>query len=581
MYIGHTDSRLRSGLAVAAVAATVLLGTVLRLVDPLSSDVIPAEDPYTHMAIVRQDLHGGDLDPLTPGKGIYPPGLHAFLAVVWVFTGADLYEIVRIGPALLGAIGILGMGLLLWRNAGRIAAIVGCLGLAVAPEAIFRTGMMAPTALDLAIVPFLLYALLELAAGRMPWVGLAAPLALFVVFAHPWLFAILAIAGIGFVLLAFLLPSQASRKDRPTARGLAAAMGVVGGGLGLTLTSCGGKCGPGFVDLFPPLAGQAWLGWILVAAALAPLATLLARPEALPRFLDPERANPRSRLTRILVGVLIAAIFLAMTWTAQRAGMPAFVNLPRMIGWPLLVLGTFALVALPFLRGGLAHLGAGLFAATYPFVIFNPLHSEFWPHRTVVFLVLALVILAGLAAAALARWAAALLTVAQRPKNSAALRRTGLIALTTAILVGLGCAGTVYAATPDGYPGGWYRLYPPCEIDALKDVAGLANAALPAVVIVGSWQSKLVLSALTEDGYRIWFKPGFYEDADARDQLLVHLAKEGRPIFVVTDRYFGSEHPDIDTGFLQDAPWVSVGSWCASQGTGQARVLAYQGAVVE
>src|SRR5688572_26440747 len=86
MNVGTGTARLGATFGIAAIAAILALGVVLRLVDPLSSPVIPAEDPYTHMAIVREDLRTGELQPLTEGADLYPPGLHAFLAAVLVFS---------------------------------------------------------------------------------------------------------------------------------------------------------------------------------------------------------------------------------------------------------------------------------------------------------------------------------------------------------------------------------------------------------------------------------------------------------------------------------------------------------------
>jgi len=567
-------------LAVAAIAATVTLGTLLRFVDPLSSPVIGAEDPYTHMAIVREHLRTGDLGPLTPEGDVYPPGLHSFLAAVWVFTGADLYEAVRLGPALLGAIGILGTALLLWRHAGPVAAFVGSLGLAVAPEAIFRTTMMSPTALDLAILPFFLYATLELTRGRLAWAGVAAPLALFQVFAHPWLFAILAITGAVFAVLALLFPRPTSPRDRFASLGVAAAIAIVGSGLGLSLTSCGGMCGPGFVDLFPPLAGYAWLAWLVILVSIAPLAMVLVRPGAVPRFLVRGRGPPMRLRARVALSSAIAGLLFLVSWTAYRQGMPEYVDLPRMVGWPLMALAAIALVGLPFLPSRLAYLGAAWFAATLPFVVFNPLHSPFWPHRTVVFLAFGLAVLAGLAAGAVTRWAHEALSVqGRRVSTRWGVGRHPWPAVVAALFVVTACAGTVYAGTPDGYPGGWYRLYSTCELDGLKQVSAVADAAPSAIVVVGSWQSKLVLSGLAQGADRIWYADEMYTDAEYREDLVIHMAKEDRPLLVVVDRYLVGEHPEADTGFLRGSEWEPVGSWCEHQGTGQPRLTLHQSEV--
>ncbi len=573
--MGIGTARARVTLAVVALLATIVLGIGLRLVDPLSSPVIPGEDPYTHMAIVREHLRTGELEPLAAGAGLYPPGLHSFVAAVWVFTGADLYEIIRLGPVFFGAIGILGVALLLWRHVGPVGAFVGSLGYAVAPEVIFRTTMMSPTAQDLALLPFFLYALLELTAGRLAWTAVAAPMSLFLVFAHPWLLGILAMMGVVFVALSYLLPFTASAGERVTPRGIAAAIAVVGGGLGLTFTSCNKKCGPGWTDLFPDLAPYTWLAWLLVVLSFAPLVILYTlRKTQAERFLSIKRERPVRWPIRVAASVAIAGLLGWATQIAFQQGMPPHVDLPRMIGWPILGLAAFGIILIPFLPGRLSHLAAGLFAATYPFVIFNPLDSPYWSHRTAAFLAVSLMMLAGVAAAAITRWTANAISAHSHPNPTARSARR-YVAVVAAFLVAIACAGTVYAGTPDGYEGGWYRLYPACELDGLRSIAALADANPAAVVIVGGWQPKLVLSALTEDSYRIWYETTFYTYADKRDETVGGLALQGRPVIVVVDRFLVTDYPD-STGFLEGEDWRPIGSWCGNQGTGQARLLAYE-----
>lgn len=568
---------VRAGLAIAALVATVLVGIILRLVDPLSSPVIVAEDPYTHMALIREHLRTGTMEPLAGVTTLYPPGLHAFLAAVWVFTGADLYDIIRLGPVVFGTIGIIGMALLLWRHGGPVAALVGSLGYAVAPEIIFRTTMMSPTAQDLAILPFLFYALLRIMEGRLAWTAVAAPTALFLVFAHPWLFGILAITGAIFLAFTFGLPFKRSTRAAVSLQGLAVTTAIIGGGLALTLTSCAGRCGPGWVDIDASLAGYQWLGWVLLILSFAPLAYLMMRRR---KATQPLTANAADRtlplLARIGISASIALVLGWATWAAVAQGMPPHVDLPRMIGWPILSLAVFAVVMVPFMPSRLAHLGAALFLATYPFVIFNPLNSPFWSHRTVAFLAVALMILCGLAAAAIARWTArAIVThdeAATTPRRRSA---RPAIAVAAAFLVLFASAGSVYAATPDGYAGGWYRLYPPCEFQGLQEVASMADAAPETVVIMGAPEPKMVLAGLADNADRIWYWEPFFVSNESRADTAQDLANEGTPIIVVIDRYVEAELPG-DTDFVEGPEWELIGSWCAGQGTGMPRLQAYQ-----
>jgi hypothetical protein len=572
------------GLATLAIASAVAVGFVLRLADPLSSPVIPAEDPYTHMALVREHLRTGSLDPLYPNSGLYPPGLHAFLAAAWAYSGVDLYQVVLLGPVFLGAIGVLGMALLLARNQGPLAGFVGALALAVAPEAIFRTNMMSPTALDLALLPFYLLALLELLKGRMGWLGVAAPMSLFFVFSHPWLFPILAMAGAAFVLLAWALPWPA-RFAPLSWVGVAGALACVGAGLGLTLSTCGGLCGPGLRDVLtlPKDAFFSALPYFVILASLAPLA-LLANPRRRARVAAWRPGTPRPLWVR-----LAASVLLCVALPALRQGLPEYVDLPRMFGWPIVLLAFAALAMLPFVTSPAANVGAGLFAATYPFVIYNPLHSPFWPHRTAVFLGLGLVILTGVAAGAIAHgiavaWNALLARRARRKAKDGAAPAPHLppagsyLALFLAVLaVPAVVGGAVYTGTPDGYEGGWYRMYPACEMDALREVAKAADADPAAIVMTGSWEAKLVVASLSSDASRVWYTQGFFTSPGTRDKLEGQFANHGHPVLVVVDRYLKTETPSADTSFLDAPPYHSLGSWCTG-GTGQTRLQAYSNA---
>jgi hypothetical protein len=572
--------RTRAGLAVAAVALAVALGAVLRLADPLSSPVVPAEDPYTHMALVREHLRTGDLDPLNGGEAVYPPGLHGFMAAAAVLTGADLYRLTLYGPVVLGAIGVLGVGILLWRTAGPVAGIVGALGLAVAPEAIFRTTMMSPTALDLAVLPFFLYALLRVLAGRLGWAGVAAPTAVFLALAHPWLLAILCAAGALFLLAALVLPWPAARGEPLSRMGAAACVAVLGGafGVALAMPTFGFVLPlPGGVELVP-------IGIAVGILALAPVALLALWPRARAW----SRAQPVRRthvLVRVGLSAAIAATLLATVAVATRQGMPQFVDLPRMVGWPLLGLAFAALVALPFLSSPVANLAASIAAATLPFVLFNPLHSEFLPHRTAVFLGFALALLAGVAAGAAAR---AVSHAASRAAQALGRARPGpaastpwgtarpiLLATLPALFVTMLLGGTVYAGTPDAYEGGWYRLYNACEMDAFRDLAAQADANPDALFVTGDWQAKLVLASMASDSRRVWYTGDAFSSAERRETLVAQADHDGRPLVLVVDRYLRVETPEARTNFLTHDPWQPDGEWCANMGVPQPRVTAF------
>jgi hypothetical protein len=135
--------------------------------------------------------------------------------------------------------------------------------------------------------------------------------------------------------------------------------------------------------------------------------------------------------------------------------------------------------------------------------------------------------------------------------------------------------GTVLAATPEAYPGGWYRLYRPCELDGLEAVANAANAAPGSLVVTAAWQPKLVLAALSNDASRVWYDTTFfYDDAD-RHGVLLGLSHRDRPAFVLLDRYSYGQETRLNTSFLHESPWQQMGTWCGGLGLEIPRITAY------
>lgn len=565
-------------LALVAVCAAIVLGVVLRAVDPASSPVIAAEDPYTHMGLVRQHLREGSLEPLSATGSLYPPGLHAWVATAWAFTGSDLYGLVQYLPVLLGAVGILGIFFLVSRGEGMVGGFVAALAVAVTPELIFRSTMLSPTALDLAVLPFFLLALLETARGRLAWAVAAAPVAVFLAFSHPWVFGILAPACAVFWLLAYVMPWSPARCAPLAPANIAAALAVVGGGFGLSMTGCGGYCGPGFRDLLGIPGGAAGVvaGLAVIGLAFLPMALVRWAPRAA-RFLAPSPDRPAMRnVTRASLTVFLLIVLAVVLLPAIASGLPDEVDLPRMFGWPTLLLAAAGYLALPWVASRVAHMGAAMAAVTLPFVVYNPLASQFLPHRTAVFLGLGLVVLAGVAAAAAVRLAVDLARRWLPTHDTPHAKRPHLaVALVPALVMASVLGGAVYAGTPDAYPGGWYRLYPACDLEGLQAVADWADAHPDAVVVAGSWEAKLVLAGLADDASRLWIKPGFFTSQDVRDDLTAVFAAQGRPLAVVTDRHLASEAVGAETQFLASAPWIPLGSWCAGQGLEAMRLHAY------
>ncbi|MEA3136369.1 MAG: hypothetical protein QOJ26_192 [Thermoplasmata archaeon] len=564
----------RSLVLVVAIAAVVGYGLSVRLQDPLSTPVVPAEDPYTHMALVREHLRDGTLDPLNPDGNLYPPGMHALLAAIVAYTGSDIYDLVRVGPALFGALGLAGAAILLARYESLGAALAGSLAFAIMPETIFRTTMMSPTAVDLALLPFFAFAILMTLQGKLAWAGAATAIGGFLLFSHPWLFGILGVAGLALVLLITILPWPAARYGPLIAPwGLVAVVAIVGSGVALSLTGCWGGCGPGFRDVMgddaaPVLAN---LSVAVLLLSLLPLAIKALRPRAFNGLLPAQRAATPFG-ARLLISQALLVAVVAIGWAAVNDGLPPLVDLVRMFGWPLLIVGGLGLVFLPFRPTPGGHVGAALALATFPFVVFNPFNSPFWSHRTAVYFGVGLAILAGVFAAALIQGALALArrlptgpsAAPDAPGMAPAPHRVAPLVAVSGMFLLICLAGGVIAATPAQYEGGWYRLYSECEFAGLQDVGRTADSNPELLVITPTWQSKLVLSGISSDAQRFWYKPDFYSDANERANVIQMLEQQGRPILVLVDSKMAMPdgHPEIDASFLDAQPWSQYSTWC-------------------
>lgn len=549
-----------SALGSIAVLAALVLGILLRLEDPLSTSVVPAEDPYAHMDRLKQHIHAGAIQPPRPGVDLYPPGMHAMLAVAWTFTGAELYDLVRFAPTVLGAIGILGTAVLLEKHAGPLAAFVGALTVAVAPEIVFRTTMMAPTAVDLAVLPVLLFTLVALIEGDLAWSATAAVLGIFLVFAHPWVLGILALTGILVLVWVVLIPQFVPTHDWGCLRGVAAAMAIVGGSLALAVSTCRGTCGPGFQRVLPLGSELEMLAPVLLIGSLLPAAIMaLGRGDAIRKLL-PERGALHSSLRARLCFVLILAVALiVVTWQALQGGLPPDVDLPRMLGWPMLGLAALGFLALPFVSGSLVHIAAAIVIATYPLVVFNPLDSEFWPHRTVVYLGVGLSILAGVAAASLAKGARRAyrrLRPTTDPSSSTLMLAVGPLLLAAAL------GASIYTQTPGPYDEGWYRLYEPCEMDALREEADRLATQTQPRVITGDWRPAIVLRATASPDAQFWFSHSFFVNEDERGGVIAATAAEKRSLYVVEDRHTRTATEQAEHAFLESEDWLTVERHC-------------------
>lgn len=561
-----------TALTATGLLIVLALALQLRAPDPASSDQLPAEDPYTHMALTNEHLRDGRIDPLNYGGRLYPPGLHTLLAGVSVFTGAKVYDVVRYAPVLFGLVGVAGIAFLLWRHIGPVAAFTGAITYAVAPEFVFRTTMMAPTALDLALVPFFFIVLLEIIQGRLAWTPVAAVMALYFTFAHPWLLTVLALTSLAFFLLTLLVRWPAKGHHRATTTmGLASAMAVIGVAVGLSISGCGGACGPGLQDLVPD--GQRFnvFGPAIAGLALIVVAGLAFAANRLDPVLSRMHAGRSSAITRALVALLLGAYVAVVGYMALQRGLPLYVDLKAMFGWTIVAVAGLGLLATPYLRNPAAHAGAALALVTLPFVLFNPLNSDYLPHRTAAYLGIGIAILVGAGAAALVRAAAAALQAELGTPQPGVARAN--VVLVPALLVALAIGGGVVAATPAPTP--WYRLYPDCEYEGLRTIAESSASDPSLIVVTGSWQSKLVIAGLTTDASRVWYKSDLFTDPNAPDVFLDDLSKMNRGATVVLDPHLYVLWPNANTSFLQGDPWKPGFQACTIEGNATAGIRTF------
>lgn len=324
--------RLSARWATPLLVAILALALVLRLREPLSSPILGAEDPYLHMSKTWD---------LVQGKGWehdYPPGFQVFLAP-FAFLGPDAFLLVgRFLPPLFGVAETLGVYLLARTRLGEGGSLAAALVVALMPENVFRTDLLFPTALDLAVLPFLFLLALRASEGsRAAMAGVVAVLVALLAI-HPWVVALVVP-----VLAAFL---------------------------GLLVLH-------GRRDLWP-----------LAAALVAGLAGLLVVFGLVPGTWNPAPQIHRHAWPRLLE--LLAE-------PSTLFPLPVHVDLVRMLTLPVLVLaGVGALVAL-VRRSRLSLLALLWSALLLPWTLVDWLDVWFIPHRTVAYFSLGVALLAGVA----------------------------------------------------------------------------------------------------------------------------------------------------------------------------------------
>lgn len=328
-YARPTASPLWTGPRVA-LGALLLLALAVRLREPLSSPIVGAEDPFLHMAQAWD---------ITQGHGLpahYPPGFPLLLAPFTLLGPAGFTLVARFGPPLLGVVMALGVFVLLERRLGGWPALAGAAVAALMPEVVFRTDLLFPTALDLALLPFVFHLALLASEGSRRALAGGVALVLFLLLAHPWVVALLAPTFLAFGVALTL------RRERRRALILLGAGALGFAALALALAFLPGTWNP--VPTFLQHAGPKLVSLIRNPASLLPL--------------------------------------------------PQYVNLPAMLTWTALVLAIAGAARVAWTRSRVGLLALLWCALLLPMILVDWFDVWFIPHRTVAYFALGVAILA-------------------------------------------------------------------------------------------------------------------------------------------------------------------------------------------
>lgn len=510
----RAGGNLIAWVGAVALVAVVALAVVARYAEPASSPVIGAEDPYTHMVFTREHVADGSFDDSERvGVTLYPPGMHALVGMLWVWTGLDLYVLARWFPLVFGVVAAWGTFALLRRHvdhpAGALAgaAVAGFLA-ATNPEHVVRSDLLFPTGLDLALLPWIALGVSEALAGEWRGLAFASVMSTALVLAHPWIGFVVAGAMAAAAGLAVLL-----RREPDAPAYAAAAVAGVGAALVLLAAWYGRR--------FDSDKGMVGVGGAAAAAAASVALACLGG-----RFASIGRVRGHVAV-RAVAGIAAAGAVAAAWWLVLSAeDLPLHVNYPRMFGLPLLVLASVGAVV-AVVRGNVAGLVAfGAAVVTFPFTVFDFFDSWYLPHRTMVYLVAASAILAGIAVGEL-------VAVAARALERRAPSRATVLAPAVAAVVVLATVGTVAAYTNDPYV--WDRYVTDEEFAVLERAAERVEASGGREqVVTGSWVVNVMVGSLTTEDY-CRYRDQMFKSPEKRAEVLDALDKEGVVPLLVVD----------------------------------------------
>lgn len=527
-------------LAAVLLGFLVVWGVALRLQDPLSTRALAAEDPYTHVVFTKEWADQGYFaDSFHLGTSMYPPGMHAFLAVFSAFSGVSLYTIARFAPAVLGGVAILGMYVLGSRLANRAAGLAAAFVTAIMPEHIFRTELLFPTAFDLALLPLWLWSFhlmltSERRIGAILFAGTSVPFAIM----HPWAVPLF---GAPLVVYAGLRALRAHEPFRATTRALALPVGLVVAATSFAMAFRWDASDTGFADFASKVPGLAGLaGWSLPG----PLAFLLLLPllgalAALGLGLVASVASIRlPRAVRVGVGVLAGAALLALIPLLTRS-LPLDVDYLEMLG-PIALALSLAGFALAFVRPtALGDMGVALVVFLFPLTALDLFGSPYWPQRTVAYLAVGVALLAANVAGQLYEAAGAFV------RSDRARRVAGPSAIVALSLV---AAGAATAMPVDTYE--WYRLYDEDDFRGFEEAAAIVGKDPDAKVFIYGWQPALMIKTLAKPE-QVWYSPKFFNDGGTRASEIGDVNGQA---YVLVDHYTldAAKKGKASLGFLDD-----------------------------
>lgn len=548
----------RRALPGAVLVAVFLLALRFRLEDALSSPIVGAEDPYTHMVIVKELAENGYFSGSRHlDYPLYPPGLHTLVFMVWSVSGVELFDIVRFLPPLIGAAGVLALAAFLNDEAGPVAAAVGGALAATMSEHVLRTNLLFPTTLDLLLIPAFLFGIARLTRGQSAAavVVLATGTALMVT--HPWATLLFAPITIAAVVAGLVLPSREAPRiaHRAAAALIAAVIGVVSFWwwrdaefISISSLTGGADHAPSAIaDAVgvPPaaLAGAAVVG----IAGVVGLGVASWRARRMPR-----------RMRAIRVGASVALTVAALAVVPRLTeNPPLYVDYDAMIGAPAIILALVGVAFAPLRPSFAAYAGLAICAVTFPASALDVYGHPIWPHRAVAFLTIGVALLAGVAASGIAD---GLGNVSQRSGYSRPRVR--------AAIGGVIAVAVVLSAAPVGHGAyTWYRYYDDEQWVVMDEALARMESDPQAVMLVSSWQPNLFLRAMGDADRVVWV-PYVYEQPADRDALLSRLHAEGKHPYYVEDHHTYRERGvDGWEGYqLEGAPLEKVVTCCDGRG---------------